>query len=266
MTTVISEINLTALKTALHGLSSVSSDASEADSKIAYHKYQTLWGDALQRSITLVLLIHFISTVNTRLFPEGGDDSKPENPFAEALAELLQPQSLSTLLASPSAVAQELGVQFSHVYTDFILPEHDSKEQEDKESRTRAENSVALKDATQFHISVPNYLHAVISVCNELARLSYNSVTTVSQLETLRGKTSANDLYHKSDDQKTKDGAAPSPYFLPVVIAAFLKQVQAAFLILDLKNDGLRRHMDTLKYDVKNAEQVVYDLSLRDLI
>ena len=40
----------------------------------------------------------------------------------------------------------------------------------------------------------------------------------------------------------------------------------AGFQILNLKNDSLRRRSDGLKYKVKDVEDVVYDLSLRNLI
>jgi hypothetical protein len=40
----------------------------------------------------------------------------------------------------------------------------------------------------------------------------------------------------------------------------------AGFQILNLKNDSLRRRSDGLKYRVKDVEDVVYDLSLRDLL
>lgn len=36
-------------------------------------------------------------------------------------------------------------------------------------------------------------------------------------------------------------------------------------LQLNLRNDALRRKFDSLKYDVKRCEDVVYDLTLRGL-
>jgi hypothetical protein len=36
--------------------------------------------------------------------------------------------------------------------------------------------------------------------------------------------------------------------------------------MLNLKNDSLRRRSDGLKYRVKDVEDVVYDLSLRNLV
>ena len=35
--------------------------------------------------------------------------------------------------------------------------------------------------------------------------------------------------------------------------------------LLNLKNDGLRKKFDGIKYDLKKVEEVVYDLSIRGL-
>ena len=54
-------------------------------------------------------------------------------------------------------------------------------------------------------------------------------------------------------------------YKRPQSIAAFLSELDAAFRLLNLKNDALRRKFDGLKYDLKKVEEVVYDLSIRGL-
>lgn len=48
-------------------------------------------------------------------------------------------------------------------------------------------------------------------------------------------------------------------------IAHFANELNAGFRLLNLKNDGLRKRFDALKYDVKKIEEVVYDLSIRGL-
>lgn len=55
-------------------------------------------------------------------------------------------------------------------------------------------------------------------------------------------------------------------YERPVIINQFVKDVLAGFQILNLKNDSLRRRGDSLKYKVKDVEDIIYDLSLRDLL
>ncbi|KAF2239298.1 translin [Viridothelium virens] len=94
---------------------------------------------------------------------------------------------------------------------------------------------VNLKDRDSFHLTIEEYLHALISLIDELARLARNSVTL-------------------------------GDYRRPLQISRFVKDLHAGFQILNLKNDILRRRSDGIKYRVKEIEDVVYDLSLRDLV
>jgi len=86
----------------------------------------------------------------------------------------------------------------------------------------------------RFQVSTEDYLHGVISLINELSRLAVNAVTM-------------------------KD------YELPPKISVFVKELHGGFSLLNLKNDVLRRRFDSIKYDVKRIEEVVYDISLRQL-
>ncbi|KAK9451340.1 Translin [Limtongia smithiae] len=90
----------------------------------------------------------------------------------------------------------------------------------------------------RFHLALEEYLQATISLINELSRLAVNSVIM----------------------------AEGGDYSTPVRINYFIKQLQAGFLMLNLKNDSLRSRVDSIKYDVKKVEEVIYDLSLRGLI
>ncbi|KAF2138815.1 uncharacterized protein K452DRAFT_255704 [Aplosporella prunicola CBS 121167] len=94
---------------------------------------------------------------------------------------------------------------------------------------------VNLKDKDSFHLAIEEYLQALISLIDELARLARNSVTL-------------------------------GDYKRPMQISQFIKDVHAGFQILNLKNDSLRRRSDGIKYRVKEVEDVVYDLSLRNLV
>ncbi|KAK5135870.1 hypothetical protein LTR08_004519 [Meristemomyces frigidus] len=94
---------------------------------------------------------------------------------------------------------------------------------------------VNLKDRDAFHLTIEEYLLALISLLDELARLARNSVTL-------------------------------GDYRRPLQIAQFIKDVHAGFQILNLKNDTLRKRSDGIKYRVKEVEDVVYDISLRGLI
>lgn len=94
---------------------------------------------------------------------------------------------------------------------------------------------VNLKDRDEFHITIEEYLLAIPSLTDELSRLAVNSVTL-------------------------------GDHELAVKISNFVKDIHAGFQLLNLKNDQLRRKSDSIKYHVKKVEDVVYDLSLRNLI
>ncbi|KAG1780470.1 Translin [Suillus placidus] len=86
----------------------------------------------------------------------------------------------------------------------------------------------------RFALPVEDYLHGLISLVNELSRLAVNAVTLGN-------------------------------FEAPIQISIFVKDLFAGFSMLNLKNDTLRRRFDSLKYDLKKIEEVVYDVSLRKL-
>ncbi|EEH22007.2 hypothetical protein PABG_04218 [Paracoccidioides brasiliensis Pb03] len=94
---------------------------------------------------------------------------------------------------------------------------------------------VNLKDQDSFHLSIEDYLQALISLIEELSRLAVNSVTL-------------------------------GDYSRPLQISKFVSDLFAGFQLLNLKNDSLRKRFDGIKYNVKKVEDVVYDLALRNLI
>lgn len=54
-------------------------------------------------------------------------------------------------------------------------------------------------------------------------------------------------------------------YERPLNISHFIGDLNTGFRLLNMKNDGLRKRFDALKYDVKKIEEVVYDVSIRGL-
>ena len=64
----------------------------------------------------------------------------------------------------------------------------------------------------------------------------------------------------------TVNSVTQGDYDRPVRIAAFVGQLLGGFRLLNLKNDFLRKKFDSLKYDIKKMEEVVYDLRIRGLI
>ncbi|KAF8073605.1 Translin [Lyophyllum atratum] len=95
---------------------------------------------------------------------------------------------------------------------------------------------LGIKDEWKDRLALPveDYLHGLISLVNELSRLAVNAVTLGNFEE-------------------------------PIHISIFVKDIFSGFSMLNLKNDTLRRRFDSLKYDIKKIEEVVYDVSLRKL-
>ncbi|KAL7622915.1 Translin-1 [Parahypoxylon ruwenzoriense] len=94
---------------------------------------------------------------------------------------------------------------------------------------------VNLKDRDAFHITIEEYILALTDITEELSRLAMNSVT-MGDID------------------------------LTVRISGFIKDLFAGFQLLNLKNDIVRKRVDAVKYHVKKVEDVIYDLSLRNLI
>jgi len=86
----------------------------------------------------------------------------------------------------------------------------------------------------RLQLSSEDYLHGIINLVNELSRLAVNAVTL-------------------------------GDFSVPLRISVFVRDLYSGFLLLNLKNDSLRRRFDSLKYDMKKIEEVVYDVSLRKL-
>ncbi|EDW47270.1 GM20518 [Drosophila sechellia] len=85
-----------------------------------------------------------------------------------------------------------------------------------------------------FHLDVEDYLLGILQLASELSRFATNSVTQ-------------------------------GDYERPLNISHFIGDLNTGFRLLNLKNDGLRKRFDALKYDVKKIEEVVYDVSIRGL-
>ena len=49
-------------------------------------------------------------------------------------------------------------------------------------------------------------------------------------------------------------------------IVEFLNTLSTGFRLLNLKNDNLRKKFDSIKWQLKKVEEVVYDLSIRGLV
>lgn len=93
---------------------------------------------------------------------------------------------------------------------------------------------IASNQHNGFHLDIENYLMGILMLASELSRFATNSVTL-------------------------------GDFERPLQISRFVNDLNSGFRVLNLKNDGLRKRFDALKYDVKKIEEIVYDLSIRGL-
>ncbi|KAM7341703.1 translin [Cochliomyia hominivorax] len=91
-----------------------------------------------------------------------------------------------------------------------------------------------INHADGFHLDIEDYLMGILQMASELSRFATNSVTM-------------------------------GDYDRPLNISRFMADLNSGYRLLNLKNDGLRKRFDALKYDVKKIEEVVYDISIRGL-
>lgn len=86
-----------------------------------------------------------------------------------------------------------------------------------------------------FGLDVEDYLVGICFMSNELPRYVVNRVTY-------------------------------GDYDCPRKVLNFLTDLHAAFRMLNLRNDFLRKKFDGMKYDLKRVEEVYYDVKIRGLI
>jgi hypothetical protein len=106
----------------------------------------------------------------------------------------------------------------------------------------KLETPARVAELAHFPLQNSDYLHGVVSLVNELSRLAINAVV------------------------ETAKSGSNEGYYLPLQLANFVKEVQSGFMLLNLKNDSLRRRYDSIKYDSKKLEEIVYDLVIRGLV
>lgn len=86
-----------------------------------------------------------------------------------------------------------------------------------------------------FHLDLEMYLMGILMMVTELSRFAINSVTL-------------------------------GDYNRVLSLQSFVGNINSGFRLLNLKNDALRKRFDSLKYDVKKIEEIVYDLTIRGLL
>ncbi|CAM8913694.1 unnamed protein product [Rhodiola kirilowii] len=96
-----------------------------------------------------------------------------------------------------------------------------------------AEEKLGL-DPSKFGLDIEEYLIGICFMSNELPRYAVNQVTA-------------------------------GDYDCPRKVLKFLTDLHAAFRMLNLRNDFLRKKFDGMKYDLRKVEEVYYDVKIRGL-
>ncbi|KAK2974740.1 hypothetical protein RJ640_007167, partial [Escallonia rubra] len=96
-----------------------------------------------------------------------------------------------------------------------------------------AEDKLGLNNS-EFSLDIEDYLVGICFMANELPRYVVNQVTA-------------------------------GDYDCPRKVLKFLTDLHAAFRMLNLRNDFLRKKFDGMKYDLKRVEEVHYDVKIRGL-
>ncbi|KAJ5174478.1 uncharacterized protein N7482_000355 [Penicillium canariense] len=115
---------------------------------------------------------------------------------------------------------------------------------------------VNLKEQDAFHLTIEEYLLALIALVEELVSIVLS--------DRPRSPVKITDDVEQS--RLAVNSVTLGDYERPLQIGNFIKDLFAGFQLLNLKNDILRKRSDGIKYNVKKVEDVVYDLSLRGLI
>ncbi|KAK8666081.1 hypothetical protein V6N13_006233 [Hibiscus sabdariffa] len=98
---------------------------------------------------------------------------------------------------------------------------------------TEAEEKLGLNDS-DFALDLEDYLVGICFMSNEMPRYVVNQVTA-------------------------------GDYDCPRKVLKFLTDLHAAFRMLNLRNDFLRKKFDSMKYDLRKVEEVYYDVKIRGL-
>ncbi|KAA0044004.1 translin [Cucumis melo var. makuwa] len=96
-----------------------------------------------------------------------------------------------------------------------------------------AEEKLGLNES-DFNLDVEDYLIGICFMSNELPRYVVNQVTV-------------------------------GDYDCPRKVLKFFTDLHAAFRMLNLRNDFLRKKFDGMKYDLRRVEEVYYDVKIRGL-
>lgn len=119
-----------------------------------------------------------------------------------------------------------------------------------------------------------NQLHAIVMISVICEFFSNNSLATIEQVKSLAGSSFTLPPETYLFGVCNAIGELPricmnrvilNDYVTPVRCSSFANNVFDAFKQLSFRNDALRKRFDTMKYDVKQIDEVLYDLTIRGL-
>jgi len=101
---------------------------------------------------------------------------------------------------------------------------------------------VNLKTEDKFHLTIEEYLHAVLSLVEELVPffLCFSPFSPEWRAVANMGMKT----------RLTTNAVTQHDFLRPQMINRFIKDIHSSFQVLNLKNDSLRRRGDGLKYNV----------------
>ena len=113
--------------------------------------------------------------------------------------------------------------------------------------KLRSTVPVNLKDRDAFHLTIEEYLQALISLVEEL--VSHIKHLSSSIFDDTDKKNT--DIPFPCQSRLSRNSVTLGDFRRPLQISQFIKDVFAGFQLLNLKNDSLRKRSDGLKYRVR---------------
>ncbi|KAH9671487.1 translin family protein [Citrus sinensis] len=137
---------------------------------------------------------------------------------------------------------------------------------------TEAEEKLGMNQA-EFALDIEDYLIGLCFLSNEM---TCEGITEIWEVLTIVNRTSIKiglcidaDLeqmiFWQSVPRYVVNQVLAGNYDCPRKVLRFLTDLHAAFRMLNLRNDFLRKKFDSLKYDLKRVEEVYYDMKIRHL-
>ena len=110
---------------------------------------------------------------------------------------------------------------------------------------------VNLKNEDAFHLTLEEYLLALISLVDELV-----SIPSTTNQPTYVFHPHPTNILPTIQSRLAVNSVTLGDYKRPLLISNFVKDLHAEFQLLNLKNDILRKRSDAIKYSVRSSTSV----------